>query len=487
MKKSFTYLYLLIFSFSLSAQPITFIKKVTNNNLDNWSYKIVEGQNGHYYLAKTAFLYGTDYSWSMIMQLDEWGNKIDSIITDTLLNMKNYANASLSKLKNNILYFSTIGDSLHHYFYIRVFDQNLQTVIEKIVDTLPPDQSVAYHIENKKGNHVFLSFIVDSLNSYWDMLLTETDSNFNLLKKVDLNFKDVYYWTSFVDVPSDSSYLISTRNWIVRIDNNFSHLDTVVNCFLAGENTSFWKRTKKYNDSLYFESNITGADWNSSLYNEYPGFYVRTKNATKIDTFTFQISSEKNDVTQAIDFMDFISPDTLFYCSGAFSKDITSPENSGIMLAKFNMDKTIYWQKFFGFDGNYHFSSVTATQDGGCVLLCQVYDWVLHPTDNNVHNLVLIKTDKYGNAPTGMEESIKVNDKQILVYPNPVVSMMHFQTGLYDKLELKIYNINGQLQIEKKLSQGDNSIDVSRYANGIYFYRIINLDKFLENGKFVKE
>jgi hypothetical protein len=485
MKFIFIPLFLIQLSLSTFSQPVSFIKKLTGNHLENWSDAIVQGQNGHYYLSLLSQSYSPVYNRKIILHCNEWGNKVDSIKVDTLLNMVNDYQGPVFKFKNYFLYYATLRDSLHDYFYIRVFDQNLQTITEKIVDTLLPNQYILYHIENKKGNHIFLSLIKESI-SVWDYLLYETDSNFNLINKANTNFKDVFT-SSFVEIPADSSYLITTRNWILKTNYNFSYFDTIVDRWQAGENYVGWSKTKKFNDSLYFESDVTvSAIVGSNIY-DYPGFFVRTKNAEKIDTFSFPISSEQNDITQAIDFFDFTSPDTLFYCSGAFSIDPAFPDNSGIMIAKFNMNQTVYWQKYYGFDGNYWSGSISATQDGGCITLWSFYDWVMNPTNSNTHNLIMIKTDKYGNAPTGIDDNIKASDKQILVYPNPAVSMVHFQTGLYYKLQLQIYNINGQLQNEKVLLQGENSLDVSRYSSGIYFYRIIYKDRFLESGKFVKE
>jgi hypothetical protein len=481
MKKLLILFYFTLFTIALSAQPITFIKKVTNNNLENSSDLVLQGQNGQYYMSYSSKNSSTNFNRKVIIHFDDLGNKIDSIKADTLLNKPNDIIMPISKLKNNFLFYASPGDSLHHYFYVRVFDQNLQTITEKIIDTLAPNQWILYHIENKKGNHVFLSVKNDSA-SIWSYILYETDSNLNLINKANTNFKWEGYTSSFVEIPSDSSYLITTRYGILKTDYNFSYFDTVFYPSQSG-NWFTWCKTKKFNDSLYFETALTGGTMQYS----YPGFYVRTKNAAIVDTFSFPINSERNDITQVIDFMDYISPDTIFYCSGAYSIDPFSQANSGIMIAKFNMNKTIYWQKYYGFDGNYLSGSIQATQDGGCILQWDYWDWVMNPTNYYSHNLVIIKTDKYGNAPTIINENITISDKQILVYPNPANNIINFETGLYDKLQLQIYNINGQLQTEKVLMQGNNNIDIGNYSNRMYFYRIMYHEKFLESGKFVKD
>jgi hypothetical protein len=59
----------------------------------------------------------------------------------------------------------------------------------------------------------------------------------------------------------------------------------------------------------------------------------------------------------------------------------------------------------------------------------------------------------------------------ILVYPNPVLNNLVIET--YEELELKLYNLFGQLLIEKRISSKEN-IDFSSISKGIYYLGISN-------------
>jgi len=105
---------------------------------------------------------------------------------------------------------------------------------------------------------------------------------------------------------------------------------------------------------------------------------------------------------------------------------------------------------------------------------------------DNRQDVLVVKTDKYGNAPVGINENSLVNEKQVLVYPNPAGDFINFETGFYNDLKLEIYNSTGQLLMVKNLKQGKNQISISNLPGGACFYRILYGNIKLENGTFLK-
>jgi hypothetical protein len=221
--------------------------------------------------------------------------------------------------------------------------------------------------------------------------------------------------------------------------------------------------------------------------NPYPGFLVRTKSAGIIDSIIFITPFELNKTTPFYNFLDFLTPDTMYYCALADFQSYWDTANSRILLAKVNLNGDIYWQKYFGNDANYCSGSVAATRDGGCLIQWGFWDWVTYPGNPYNENILLIKVDKNGNAPFGIDENDNTSGKQILVYPNPASEFINFETGLYSNLTLQIYMESGQLLYESVLKQGKNTVQLSGFKNGLYFYRILKKDIALENGLFVKE
>jgi hypothetical protein len=87
---------------------------------------------------------------------------------------------------------------------------------------------------------------------------------------------------------------------------------------------------------------------------------------------------------------------------------------------------------------------------------------------------------------SGMEESISV-ENDFLLFPNPVIDMLqiksssHFRNG-----EIKLYDIHGNRVIKQTVGH-DTSINVSKFAAGIYFYHIITNNGILSSGKIIKQ
>ncbi|MEI6851481.1 MAG: T9SS type A sorting domain-containing protein [Bacteroidota bacterium] len=472
---------ILSFLYSLSgyAQPNTFIKFLTNNNKGNFTQEIKEGINNHFYME----LENADsiVNYRNIVELDEHGNRFDSVSVVTIMGLQNYSTSGIDKLQNNFLYYSILNDNSRHYLYTRLFDTQLQTIKEKIVDTLLINEFIIWHIVNRKNHHVFLTGVY--ANNWFDYNIYETDSNFNLLKKVNTGFSDGgpgsdVLMVSLVEIPVDSSYIFTSYNWYLKFDANFNIVDTIS----SRDYPSIvdFGNTKKYNDSIYFQNVFHIKNTGPPNFYFYSGMLKRTRNAVILDTIVMVTPNYSNEVNQFRDFISFIDSDTLFYC-GPVSQESSSVNK--ILISKLDANGYVFWQKIFDLDVNVWHGTIEATHDGGCI-----GQWVYNNGMGGYSlNVLLIKTDKYGNTPVGIDENITVSDKQILVYPNPAVSLLHFQTGLYDKLQLQIYNMDGKLQNEKILLQGDNPVDISNYAKGIYCYRIIYKDKFLESGKFIKE
>lgn len=82
-----------------------------------------------------------------------------------------------------------------------------------------------------------------------------------------------------------------------------------------------------------------------------------------------------------------------------------------------------------------------------------------------------------------------INDKksleEITVYPNPAQDYIFIENNSKSSF-LSIYDIAGK-EIMLYALQEKNKIDISKWTNGLYFYRIYSEQKTITNGKFVKE
>lgn len=78
-------------------------------------------------------------------------------------------------------------------------------------------------------------------------------------------------------------------------------------------------------------------------------------------------------------------------------------------------------------------------------------------------------------------------EHEILTFPNPAKEIINLKMGIYKDFHLTIFNQLGQIVLEKKLSQGDNSINIQNLSQGIYFYNLIYNREIVINNKFMKE
>lgn len=100
-----------------------------------------------------------------------------------------------------------------------------------------------------------------------------------------------------------------------------------------------------------------------------------------------------------------------------------------------------------------------------------------------VDNIRLFTSD----APSSIN-SIPVQHLSVDIYPIPAQDFISFNNTLNNKnLVLNVYAFNGQVMEQRSLTNGENKIQISEYASGMYVYEIIDTDKRVkQTGKFIK-
>ena len=86
------------------------------------------------------------------------------------------------------------------------------------------------------------------------------------------------------------------------------------------------------------------------------------------------------------------------------------------------------------------------------------------------------------NAITGINSN-KTND-QISIYPNP--SSGHVNVTVKENGVLHIYNSFGEEIKKQNLTEGENAIDISAAASGIYFVEV-KRENSVWRGKLIKD
>lgn len=88
---------------------------------------------------------------------------------------------------------------------------------------------------------------------------------------------------------------------------------------------------------------------------------------------------------------------------------------------------------------------------------------------------------------TGFTNFISGQANTIKIHPNPSTGVFNINCTIdSDNLVLEVYNALGQKILDQKITSENTSIDLSKYANGIYYLKIIGADK-QEVFKLIKE
>jgi hypothetical protein len=61
--------------------------------------------------------------------------------------------------------------------------------------------------------------------------------------------------------------------------------------------------------------------------------------------------------------------------------------------------------------------------------------------------------------------------KSVLFYPNPVTDKLHF--NLNETTGVKLFSITGELLKEEKCTSGENEMNLSEFATGLYLVTVL--------------
>jgi PKD repeat protein len=68
----------------------------------------------------------------------------------------------------------------------------------------------------------------------------------------------------------------------------------------------------------------------------------------------------------------------------------------------------------------------------------------------------------------------EANLSSVLLYPNPSTGIVTVSSPNAELNNVKVYDEFGKLVVEQQLDQQENKVDLSRFANGTYLFRILN-------------
>jgi hypothetical protein len=173
------------------------------------------------------------------------------------------------------------------------------------------------------------------------------------------------------------------------------------------------------------------------------------------------------------------------YIGGTSNLDYYNPFlstfDSWFHLIKINPDISPIWEYWYGGDAYYFLYSILATNDGGCIMVGNRYDY---ETQNQERDIFIVKVDS--NGLITWTQQIPFAKQESMVYPNPGTNLLNIKSTC-NEMEFELININGQVVIRQMLDNNCSVINAESIKSGIYFYRLIDKkNKAIETGKWIK-
>ena len=156
----------------------------------------------------------------------------------------------------------------------------------------------------------------------------------------------------------------------------------------------------------------------------------------------------------------------------------TSKNGVDAWLVKYDGNGNLLWKRDFNkYEGNNHnyFWDVHQTNDNGFVICGDLTNTFVPEK-----NLWVLKLDSNGcerpNCTVGVSENVE-SISQLLVYPNPSNGVFAVTANSLINATIQIYNVSGQLILQKLINQDTIQINLTENPKGLYFYQIVSNKK----------
>jgi hypothetical protein len=419
--------------------------------------------------------------------LNNYGEVLNSLKIEIEIDFQLYSAQEMMFITNDTIIIAGTGINRTNNQYEQYFawiTNEIEFLRDTTIDTEYGSDVCWDYIINKKNNIVAVGY--ESANGApINMIIREFSISGQLLKRESINWPSNIA-TSIVEFPEENVYHITTLfgerdDCILVLDeDNQQIVDSII---IPGIIDPL--KALKSPDNEYYV--VAGKAFDATEMMFKTSFLTSNKDLELSDLHLYGIPDtnyyyHKNCV-------DFVS-DSIIYLAATHnftqSPPYLYPERCWIFMNKLKTDGTIIWQRFYKGELNYMPYKVLTTSDGGALILSHKYDWNSpYPNQRDIHILKIDSTGWYeGLPPVGTDEYSGM--KQILVYPNPALDVVHFEPGLYNDLELQIFDQAGNQVLTKPL-HSHQTVDVSDFETGVYIYVIQNKNGFLEKGKLVKE
>ncbi len=313
------------------------------------------------------------------------------------------------------------------------------------------------------------------INGYWvhqgyQTFLLKMDTSYNLSFVMD----SLGHQQISIDF-SRKGYVLKTQDICNFYDRDFNYRKQRYN-FQDGR-FSLHQTHLPYGDYYILESYSAAPDY------ENEGQYIRLIDSSlhiKKEVFVTPAIENEPGINEPPFFggIDFINESNIWMAgNNNQSSNLTLPTHFSI--SKINKDFQIVCNQYIGFDASYRIYGISATPDGGVIAYGMKF--------NETYDPYIIKLGPNCELPTVSTTDPHHPLVSISAYPNPTINSLTFDVNGFDPASLivEIFDSKGIILFSKKdLSY---EIKVADMPPGQYFYRILEGEKLLGVGAWVKQ
>lgn len=327
-------------------------------------------------------------------------------------------------------------------------------------------------------------FITDRLDSGWFISgywVFDNRSQQTILLKMDSSFQITPFMDSLqnqelsVDF-SRKGYLLKTQNLCYFYGKDFQYRKLRYN-FQEGR-FSIHQTHIPYGDNYILESYGAEPDYMNA------GHYIRLVDSSlhiKKEVFVAPATPNEPGATSEPPFfkgIDFIDESRIWLAgNNNLSSNLSIPNHFSI--SRINEQLEIECNQYIGFDAAYAIYGLRATEDGGVLVYGMKY--------NGSYDPYIIKLGPNCELPTTSKHNPDNPLISISAYPNPGINELTFYVEGFVPASLRVEIVDVMGRLLYSTSDLTSSIQVPNLPAGQYFYRILQEDKLLGVGGWVKQ
>ena len=360
-------------------------------------------------------------------------------------------------------------------FFLNIYNSNFSLVNHKSYPNIKKEKLQFFQNNYIKDSILTISgayWKSTSLN-YWPLIIQINLNSLDLVKVI--YFNERFWINDYIDFyPDESTYVftvslfgnnnLGSANTIVRYDSNFQLIDTTNLGYELNGNANILP----YKDSLYIISGKGIDFWN---YDQFPTLtrelrlQVVDSNFRFVDAKSFSYNDSTN--ARAGYVQNIVQNNEGDYFAGAFLEDnyLHLHPEAGILIVKLDSNLNTIWQKHIPGNSNYSLARIMAADDGGVLFIV-----AKGPLTGYNADAALIKIGSNGEV-TNITDLKFPNRKAIVsIYPNPTSQNLNISLVAKNQNidEIRIYDLQFKEILNRKINSTQTTIDVSKFAKGVY-------------------